>query len=143
MGSWGPGPFDNDAALDFLGEMEGAPARVVTRTIERIAGWPAGEYLDVDDGSAGWAACELVAMSFGRGDTTVIDARALAVGAGLAPREDQRVLAIRALHRLADPTRSELTALWHEGAEGPLFDARLVDLLARLHAAGAGAGRRG
>src|SRR6185436_4831413 len=42
MGAWGPGPFDNDAAADFLQEAEGSVARAVVRTLRGIVRAPAG-----------------------------------------------------------------------------------------------------
>jgi hypothetical protein len=68
MGTWGPGPFDNDAAADFLGALQASPSRVVAKALREIVRTPVGEYIDVDDGGAAWAASELVALAFGRGD---------------------------------------------------------------------------
>src|SRR5678815_3370874 len=119
MGAWGPGPFDNDAAADFLREAQegsgaGSVERAVVKALRAIARAPAGRDIDVDDGGAAWAACELVALAFGRGDDSVEgDARDAA--ARVTPKEAHRLLALEALPRIADPARSEIAALWHEG----------------------------
>jgi hypothetical protein len=68
MGTWGPGPFDNDAAADFIDELQRSSSRLVAETLRAIAGAPAGKYIEVDEGGAGWAACEMVdASSFQTG----------------------------------------------------------------------------
>jgi hypothetical protein len=135
MGTWGPGPFDNDAAADFVDQLQAGPARVVGKVLREIAKTPAGTYLDVDAGGAAWAACEIVALAFGHGDGAAVDDSVLDSAAKLAPKEDQRRLALEVASRIADPATSELAALWHEGAEGAQFDASLAHLRTRLEAA--------
>jgi hypothetical protein len=139
MGTWGSGPFDNDAAADFIEALRGSPSRLIARTLRDIAAAPAGEYIDVDDGGAGWAACELVALSFGYGDTAAtIDGHILDIAARLRPKEQDRLLALDALPRISDRANSELAGLWHEGSDGARFDAAIEGLRARLQAASAG-----
>ncbi len=138
MGTSGSGPFDSDGAADFLGELTGSPQRSVTKVLRAIARSPPGAYLDMDAGAPGWAAGELVALSFGRGDPASQDDAALEAAAKLKPNEELRLLAIETLRRLSDPKLSELAALWHEGADGPGFDARIAALRSRLEAAAAG-----
>lgn len=135
MGTWGPSPFDNDAAADFLGEAEASPARFVSKKLREIAKMPTGRSLDVDDGSAGWAACEIVALAFGYGDTSTLGDSVLDIVGKLRPKEDDRLLALKALPRLADRAMSELAALWHEGKDGAQFDASLTQLRERLESA--------
>jgi hypothetical protein len=131
MGNWGPGPFDNDDAADFLAGLGSSPARGVQRALERAL---SAQDLDIDVGGAGWAACELVALSFGHGDLSQLGDPVLALVGKLRPQEAQRTLALAVLPRLLDPGLSELAALRAD----PLFDAILDDLRARLEAAGAG-----
>jgi hypothetical protein len=137
MGAWGPGPFDNDAAVEFLDMLRASPSRLVTKVLREIARTPAGEYIDVDDGGAGWAACEIVALAFGYGDTAADD-RILDLAGKLRPKEEHRTLALEVLQRIADRTSSELAASWHEGTDGERFDADLQRLRTRLQAASAG-----
>lgn len=138
MGTWGSGPFDNDAAADFLDELQSAPARVVAKALRDVAKAPAGKHLDIDEAGAAWAACELVALAFGYGGSATVEDAVLDAAARLAPKEEQRSLALEVLARLGDRATSELASLWHEGNEGPRFDALVADLRARLDAAGNG-----
>src|SRR5688572_29540528 len=63
MGAWGHGSFDNDSALDFLGEIDDAES--VLSVVRHVAGASASDYVDVDDASAVVVAAELVAASTG------------------------------------------------------------------------------
>ncbi len=138
MGTWGAGPFENDAAADFIDQLGASPVRGLTKALRAVADAPAGGTIDVDDGGACWAACELVALSFGRTEGGDRDAAAEIV-AKLAPKEEHRLLALRALPRIAARGRSELADLWHEGSDGQRFDAALDGLRGRLEAASTGA----
>ena len=140
MGTWGPGPFANDAAAEFLDMLRASSARVVTKVLREIAGAPAGKYIDVDDGGAGWAACEMVALAFGYGDDSgLLDDRVLDLAGKLRPNEEHRLLALEVLQRIADRDHSELSGLWHEGDDGAKFDTALEHLRVRLQAASQGA----
>jgi len=140
VGAWGPGPFDNDAAADFLQEAAGSIARAVVRALRAIVRAPAGREIDVDDGGAGWAACELIAIAYGHPATGDLDGGILDAASRLKPKEEHRLLAIEALPRIADPATSEIAGLSHEGNDGSgaVFDAAIAGLKARLAAAAAG-----
>ena len=138
MGTWGPGPFENDAAAAFLDELQSSPSRFVAKALGGIVETAPGQPIDVDAGGAGWAACELVALAFGHGDSDGLNDAILDAGTKLKAREDQRLLAVTALPRIADRAASELARLWHEGSEGPGFDASLAQLGTRLAAASEG-----
>jgi hypothetical protein len=138
MGTWGPGPFDNDAAADFLDALRASPTRFVAKTLREITRTPAGKYIDVDDGGAGWSACEMVALAFGYGDSAALDDHILDLAGKLRPKEEHRLLALEVLPRIADRANSELAGLWHEGSDGAQFDAALEHLGSRLQAAGEG-----
>jgi hypothetical protein len=138
MGTWGPGPFDNDAAADFLDTLGTSPTRFVAKTLREITRTPAGKYIDVDDGGAGWSACELVALAFGYGDTGALDDHILDLAGKLRPKEEHRLLALEVLPRVADRINSELAGLWHEGSDGAQFDAALEHLRSRLEASSKG-----
>jgi hypothetical protein len=138
MGAWAGGPFDNDAAADFLDELRASPSRAVTKALRAVAKTAAGEYLEVDAGSAGWAAAELVSLSFGFGDSATAEDDVLDAASKLRPKEDLRLLALEVVQRIGHRQSSELASLWHEGADGPPFDAALEDLRSRLQAASKG-----
>ena len=135
MGTWGPGPFDNDAAADFLEAAQASPSLSVVKVLRGVATAPVGQYIDVDDGGAAWAASELVVLAFGRGDTSAQDDRVLDIVAKLTPSEELRRLALDALRRIANRATSELAGLWHEGSDGEQFDAALAHLRKRLETA--------
>src|SRR5262245_2069456 len=137
MGAWGPGPFENDAAVEFLATLEASPSRVITKILREIARTPAGKFIDIDDGGAGWAACEMVALSYGYGDSATDD-NVLDLAGRVRPKEENRTLALEVLRRIGDRTNSELAVLWHEGTDGEQFDADLQRLRSRLEAANAG-----
>jgi hypothetical protein len=134
MGAWGKGPFDNDAARDFLGELGTSPMRTIVQFLTQSVDIPV---LDVDDGGAAWAACELLALALGQGQTT--SEAALEVLQQLKPNEQHRRLALRVLLRLRDGRDSELARLWKEGPDGSAFETAMTDLCTRLEAAGTGA----
>jgi hypothetical protein len=139
MGTWAFGPFENDDALDFLNDAEDEPAHAVTEQLRNVMKRPAGEYIDVTVGAPAWAASELVALAFGHAGAKAPPDRAADLIARLRPKEEDRLLALEALARIADPEKSELAGLWHEGDGGAEFDAAMAELRDRLDAAGAGA----
>jgi Domain of unknown function (DUF4259) len=130
MGAWGPGSFENDQAMDWVGELRksadpGYPL-VVLRKLDG-AGPLTGRAAET-----GIAAAEAVAASRGRPaegvPAGVLDwlrasgARADAAAAGLALRVIDAIEA-----------DSELSLLWDEG-DGSLWRAAIADLRDRLRA---------
>jgi Domain of unknown function (DUF4259) len=131
MGTWDSGPFDNDAAIDFI--TDGVSAASCTASLLRCVDAPAGSFLDVDDGQPAIAVCELVALGFGYGNIDAAPANVRAIARSLGPNEALRKLALRALERVRDRACSEVAGLWEDE---PAFDERLVDLANRLTEAG-------
>lgn len=129
MGAWGHRSFQNDSALDWIGELQGARVGAVTRALQRI---PKRGYVEVDDASAAIAAAEVVAAARGHACTGLpdevadwLDANAKHITARHA------VLARTAVLRVQ--TTSELQELWAEGRKPKNEWTREVDkLLARL-----------
>ncbi len=132
MGTWDSGPFDNDAAADFLSESGGAKDSL-TDLLRGCADAAPGTYLDADDGQPVIAACELIALGFGYGKLDAAPKNVRAIAKALGPDEGLRLLAIRALPRIRDPEHSEIASLW---AHDPTFTTRLDDLMSRLVDAG-------
>lgn len=132
MGTWDSGPFDNDAAADFLGETDGSPHQLAD-ILRRCADAAPGDYVDVDDGQSAIAAAELVALGYGYGNLEAAPAQVRAIARRLGPVEQLRVLAIRALANLREAHRSEIASLWEHD---PAFQARLTNLVERLTDAG-------
>ena len=50
MGAWGCGPFDNDAAVEFVDRLATSPSDVVTKVLRATAGAPPENYIDIDEG---------------------------------------------------------------------------------------------
>jgi hypothetical protein len=132
MGAWGVGAFQNDAALDWLAELEADGVGALRRVLTRVANTDADEDLDADDGSAAIAAAELVAATLPSGRDRLtkrarswLDANAIAIEAddvGLARRAVERVLG----------AESELRALWDENGPDTEWHDGVRVLLDRL-----------
>ncbi len=135
MGTWGSGPFDNDAAADFIGDALQSPAASVEAALNAVVRAAPGKYLDVDDGQPAHAACELIALALGYAKTAGLHADVRALAMQLRPSEALRVLALAAIPRIADIDTSEVAGLWHDGGD-PEWAASLDDLADRLRAAG-------
>ncbi|MBP6631118.1 MAG: DUF4259 domain-containing protein [Kofleriaceae bacterium] len=141
MGSWGHGPFDNDAAGDLLAEAGDAssPARLLRRALEVAARAKASAYLEIDEGGAALAACELVAVAMGHGAADSLQHGAVGAIVDRFTASPAHVeVALTALARVTRPRGSELMELAATGPEAAAFVAMLADLRRRLQAARAG-----
>lgn len=129
MGAWGPGPFENDASLDWvreLGKSEDPDLPLaVLRELDGAGSVRAGE--------VGIAAAEAVAASRGQPTdhvpTGVLDwLKATGARVGTAGTE----LALRVIDSIEDEN-SELCLLWDE-SDGSSWHEALADLRRRLRA---------
>ncbi|MFC8914978.1 DUF4259 domain-containing protein [Streptomyces sp. NPDC047821] len=119
MGTWDVGPFDNDTAADWCGDLDDASpdarAGLVREALARAAGTCATAYLDADASVEAVVAAALVAAQCPGGepaDPHYGPDEPLPDLAGL------RSLALQALDRvMAEP--SELLELWAEPDGGP------------------------
>ena len=138
MGAWGTGNFENDTAMDWVGELqEGGDADRVEQALKRVTDPDSAEYLDADESCEALAAAEVVAIAMGHPpavdppDQETIDTlRTWAIDhpqvGVLAP------IARRAIDRVAQPG-SELRELWFEDEDdGGAWTKALDDLRARL-----------
>jgi hypothetical protein len=127
MGTWGAGPFENDAADDLLLELgeSDAPAIAVAALLEGISELPGEDWLDVDDGQACVAMAELVALAFGPG---VRPAPLAALIESLEADPSLVQKALDALPRVFDKQSSELAQLWHEIDHLDALYERLVEV---------------
>lgn len=127
MGAWGPGSFDNDTALDFLGEVEREGVDAVIDLLEQAH----DDEPDADIGSSLIAAAELVCAARGR-PAANLPKSAARVAEELANEgvEDALVKQLTAAVR-AVAARGELFELWME-EDGEAWQAAVADLLARL-----------
>ena len=121
--------FENDTALDWLGELEEQPLiQTVTIALSDAAGET--DYLDASLGCEALAAAELVAYALGRAPSEP-DERLAALADDLDGLREHAALAARAVAIIADSDRSELTDLWTEDGPNPTWDAVLADLRSR------------
>lgn len=128
MGAWGHGPFENDDAGDWIGELEDANDfwAFVRSTLDSIAS-AGDEYLEAPDCSMTVAAAEVVAASLGR--PVDEEVQAWVSGQSAAPTEIVD-LARRAVGAIK--SKSELRELWEEGDGFEEWLASMKDLEARL-----------
>jgi hypothetical protein len=118
MGAWDFGPFDNDSAADWCGDLQDAePARRIELIRDALTEvLHEGEYLDTTEGSAAVAAAAVVASQLPAG-TPLTSAYApdfLTGGGRLEIPADLPALALRALDRVAGDD-SEWASLWEDG----------------------------
>ncbi|WP_369244430.1 DUF4259 domain-containing protein [Streptomyces sp. R41] len=117
MGTWDIGPFDNDTAADFGGDLDEAALEereAMIRSALKRAADPA-DFLDASAGERAVAAAALVAAQHPDGELTC---------SNYGPSEplpelsaDLRTLAVDALDQVASE-RSELAELWDDAANG-------------------------
>ena len=115
MGAWGSGIFENDTAMDFVGNLADHPKTadaVLREALETAAHM--GGYLDADEGSEALAAAALVSLAANESPVEPeppVDEYVRKIGRhvpdGLAP------LAIEAIDRVLGD-ESELQELWAE-----------------------------
>jgi len=133
MGSWGPGSFQNDGALDWLAELR--DVATVRDALRFVADAPDGTDFDVDEGEWTLAAAEIVAAARGEAARHLPEqARAfLEANAKLLTAADAK-LARRALVRITMDPCSELRSLRAALTDDP-WRAIVIDLLERLERA--------
>ena len=122
MSVWGPGPLENDDALDWLAELESEPSIVaLNEAFDDVLRTDGADYLEVTDGAA--AVCAAVIVAALVADT--LEGIPLSEHAGRQLRRHYTGLlpsartslirrALQSLNACADETRSELFELTHE-----------------------------
>ena len=127
MGAWGDGPFDNDTAADWCGELDhAAPAsrHAIIRTALTTAADNRG-YLDYDDASPAVAAAAIIASRRSGGEpiTSSYAPDFVLAGEPLDLDDDLSALAVAALDRIVG-NDSEWRSLWGEGGatEFPIIE---------------------
>ncbi|HVQ93585.1 MAG TPA: DUF4259 domain-containing protein [Mycobacteriales bacterium] len=121
MGAWDTGPFDNDGAADWCGELQDADpadrARLIRAALASAV--DEGDYLDVDVAQEAVAAAAVVASQRvgGRPLDSAYAPDFLRAGASIDLSDDVIPLAVRALDRIVGEN-SEWRDLWQEGIHG-------------------------
>ena len=130
MGAWGPGNFENDDALDWVGDLTKSRTdwSLVRSTLAAVA---KAEYPQAPEGSCALAAAECVAVGRGKppGTPAPADLAAWCARNRLGCTEELRVLALRTVQRIRD--KSELRELWGESEDAD-WDDVVGDLERRL-----------
>jgi hypothetical protein len=127
MGAWGTGVLEDDAALDWLGDLEDEPKVKTVKKALKTAAKGRGQ-LDSGDGAAALVAAELVAAAIGR---PIEEPRLVALAQRWPELAGEAELAARAVERVGDAERSELAELWAE-SEDDEWSRVVADLRARL-----------
>lgn len=74
MSAWGTGPFDNDDALDLIGEINDSEPDAVAELLSEVLSVPdAGDEMDEVEGTEAYAAAALLAAKLGRLEATSPD----------------------------------------------------------------------
>ncbi|MFI0261022.1 DUF4259 domain-containing protein [Streptomyces sp. NPDC017056] len=118
MGTWGTGPFDGDAAADFLAELAAMSVDRRLGAIRGVLSTAAAErdYLEAPQGGMAVAAAALTAAARA-GSASPADPAYGPELAVPAPPPQLAVLAVHALDRVLAPD-SELAELWDESGDG-------------------------
>ncbi|MGG7102220.1 DUF4259 domain-containing protein [Rhodococcus sp. 24CO] len=127
MGTWGSGPFENDAAGDLL-----VAVRAGDFDITDFTSHVDDEYVEVDDSQAALAVAEIVAVAHGLlpAPPQLEGIDAVAYTESLTP--EQREWILTTLERtIADPETSELYELWAENGPEEVEEWR-APILKRL-----------
>ncbi|MDZ5442708.1 DUF4259 domain-containing protein [Micromonospora sp. 4G57] len=137
MGTWAAGPFDNDTAADWCGELDdAAPERrpaLVEQALRAVLDEPG--YLDSDLAVEAVAAAAVIAAHLpGAAPVDSPYAPEFLAGGGRTDLPERfRPLAVQALDRVVADD-SELAELWAEAGEPNEFVAELATLRAVLAA---------
>lgn len=135
MGAWGHGPFEDDAALDFVWDIEGSdnPKGVIIDALDRAV---EANYLESDEGSAAIVSAAYV--------DSVVNGTKYTTPEMSEPYEvdtfpsrfpeldlsDLRTTAVKALEKVIGGD-SELRELWDESGE-PAWQQGIQEMLGRL-----------
>jgi hypothetical protein len=122
MGAWGHGPFDDDDAADFAGDLaEITDAEVVAVVLrDALLAVTASEgYVEGPDMSRAVAAASIVALFAGAGAPVPPSlSRARIDAVGLVPSDALRTEATQVFGRAFDPQDNEWYELWSESELG-------------------------
>lgn len=149
MSVWGPGPFENDDAADWLSEFDGelgeeSGAELLEEALSEVADPENVGYVEIPDGAIAVAAAELLALLLGKpgGEKDILDEETLSslsqeMGRLDARRKERLVKrALAAVDRvLNDKENSELRQVLEEDQEmSSAWTSRMRDLHSRLQA---------
>ena len=133
MGAWGTGTFENDDALDWIGDFSGSPSDDELRATLACAA-DADGYLESPDAANALAAAEVVAALKGGAraadDEVTEEYLAIIRRAGIIVNDGLTTLAQRAIDRVVSD--SELKELWDEVEDSAAWYASVAVLRDRV-----------
>ena len=132
MGAWGDGIFENDMAMDFIGDLAEAPGNAPSELSQRFEAVDGEEYVESPDGSEALAAAAIVSAAR---DGSPVDRRDPSVAEYLGKIVPHvpaglEAAAVAAIDRVLGEG-SELVELWEEA--GSLEAFRREPLAIREH----------
>lgn len=134
MGSWGPGIFQNDSALDLVGELTGgADLRLLVEPLEYVASADVDYKVTRKDWEA-LAAAEVVAAAKGVPSGEIPDEVTEWMGSGGATAMDQTLVALslRAVERILALPADMVVEMWGSSDLARRRTEIIEDLRARL-----------
>ena len=131
MGSWGAKAFQNDAALDWVSELETGGLAKLRDTLSAVATTNLGDFVDVDDGARAVAAAEIVAAAFGSREALTQPLRTWVDANQKSFVDQDQKLALTAIERVL-AANSELRELWEEDSLDSPWHSTVRGLLVRL-----------
>ncbi len=127
MGAWGTGPFQNDDAADWVGDvLEADDAELVRHALDELVERDDGEHVEPPEASVALAAAEVVAAARGHARAGLAPELAAFAGRHAKTLGSLVTLAGRAIERLRG------TAPPRDGAAGRVFSRTLDELATRL-----------
>lgn len=133
MGTWGPGNFENDTALDWLHDFGANDFRLIDRTLAGVAALMEADELDADEASEVLVAAECVAAAAGFPPANPPKelAKWLTQNSPIQVKPAYIEMARQAVARVL--TQSELRELWLEGNEFDVWETAVRNLQSRLN----------
>jgi len=132
MGTWGHGNFENDSALDWVGDFEEKPHKDFLEKSMRAVLTP--NYIDADDASVALAALEVVAWANGKPAKDFPNLNISLKPGDLRPTFDKDFYATcnKAVDTVMRPTNNEMMELWEASGELDEWRKVLEDLRKRI-----------
>jgi hypothetical protein len=129
MGAWSHGSFDNDDALDWVGELQDADGiEPISDAFEAVLG--VDDYLEAPEASMGLAAAEVVAALLGKPAAKLPNEVVAWVVGKKPPKPTLVKKAQRVVKRILKD--SELKELWAESEDSDKWQQEVQSLLNRL-----------
>ncbi len=125
MGAWDAGPFDNDMALDFVGDVAEASDVPALLSGAMNAVVHTESYIEAPDMCEAIAAAALVAARHAGLDTGSLAASDALSAATFVASPELRAIALRTLERALEERDNELYDLWADSADPGSFRTAL------------------